>query len=90
MLLKKTISKFGICALSMAMLATACKSDEQRKEEIVTTVTTDSTLIKSNNGNVDSAIVRVDSSVLTKTITTKTVVLAKPNPKKKVVKVRRC
>ncbi len=83
MLLKKTISKFGIFALSVAMLSTACKSDEQKKEETVTTVTTDSTLLKSSNSNVDSAIVTIDSSVLTKTITTKTVVLAKPNPAKK-------
>ena len=83
MLLKKTISTFSICALSVAMLATACKSDEQKKEETVTTVTTDSTLIKSSNGSVDSAIVTIDSSVLTKTVTTKTIVLAKPNPAKK-------
>lgn len=83
MLLKKTISKFGMCAMAAAILATACKSDDQKTKETVTTVTTDSTLITSNNSNVDSAIVTIDSSVLTKTITTKTIGIAKPNPAKK-------
>ena len=83
MLLKKTISKFGMCAMAAAILATACKSDDQKTKETVTTVTTDSTLITSNKSNVDSAIVTIDSSVLTKTITTKTIGIAKPNPAKK-------
>ncbi|MBC7650823.1 MAG: TonB family protein [Deinococcales bacterium] len=69
--------------MAAAILATACKSDDQKTKETVTTVTTDSTLITSNNSNVDSAIVTIDSSVLTKTVTTKTIGIAKPNPAKK-------
>lgn len=83
MLLKETISKFGVCAFAVVILVTACKSDDQKKDETVTTVTTDSTLITSSNSIVDSAIVTIDSSVLTKTITTKKIGLAKPNPAKK-------
>jgi hypothetical protein len=65
------------------MVATACKNDDLKTEETVTTITTDSTLITSSNGSVDNANVIIDSTVLTKTVTTKTIGLAKPNPAKK-------
>jgi outer membrane murein-binding lipoprotein Lpp len=70
-------------SIVMAATLVACKNSEQKTEDVVTNVTKDTTAIASSNGKMDSAIVKIDSSVLTKTITTKKLGIAKPNPAKK-------
>lgn len=83
MLSSTKIKQWGFGALVIASLATACKSGDTKTEETTTTVTTDTTSVKSTDNKVDSAIVKIDSSVMKKTITTKMIGLAKPNPAKK-------
>lgn len=76
------ITSFG-GTIKHCCVATSCTSNETKTKEVVTTVTTDTMAIESSNGKVDSAIVKIDSSVLTKTVTAKMVSMAKPNPAKK-------
>ena len=83
MLSSTKIKQWGFGALVIASLATACKSGNTKTEETVTTISTDTMSVKSTDGKVDSAIVVIDSSVIKKTITTKIIGLAKPNPAKK-------
>lgn len=83
MFLSTKVKQLFLGSIIIAATTIGCKSDDQKTEEVVTTVTTDTTSIASSNGKVDSAIVKIDSSVLTKTITTKKLGIAKPNPAKK-------
>ncbi len=83
MLLSTKVKQLLLGSIMIAATSVACKSGEQKSEEVVTTVTTDTTKIASSNAKVDSAIVKIDSSVLTKTVTTKKLGIAKPNPTKK-------
>lgn len=83
MLLSTQVKQLFLGSIIIAATTIGCKSGEQKTEETLTTVTTDTTTIASSNGKMDSAIVKIDSSVLTKTITTKKLGIAKPNPAKK-------
>lgn len=83
MLLSTQIKHWLLSTIVIASVATGCKSGEEKTVETATTVTTDTTTIKSNDGKIDSMIVKIDSSVLTKTVTKKMIGLAKPNPAKK-------
>ncbi len=83
MLLSTKVKQLLLGSVIIAATTFGCKSGEQKTEEVVTTVTKDTTVIASSNGKMDSAIVKIDSSVLTKTITTKKMGIAKPNPAKK-------
>lgn len=83
MLVRTKVTQLFLGSIVMAATLVACKSGEQKTEEVVTNVTKDTTVIASSNGKMDSAIVKIDSSVLTKTITTKKLGIAKPNPAKK-------
>lgn len=83
MLLSTQVKQLFLGSIIIAATTIGCKNDEQKTEEVVTTVITDTTTIASSNGKMDSAIVKIDSSVLTKTITTKKLGIAIPNPAKK-------
>ncbi|MFC4231865.1 energy transducer TonB [Parasediminibacterium paludis] len=83
MLVRTKVTQLFLGSIVMASTLIACKSGEQKTEEVVTNVTKDTTVIASSNGKMGSAIVKIDSSVLTKTITTKKLGIAKPNPAKK-------
>jgi TonB family protein len=77
------VTQLFLGSIVIAATLVACKNGEQKTEDVVTNVTKDTTAIASSNGKMDSAIVKIDSSVLTKTITTKKLGIAKPNPAKK-------